>query len=261
MKQHKDLTGKRFGRWLVLGEGEHKYYGNHRILHWKCECNCGTVRDVIGSKLTRGDSKSCGCLFQELLKSGVFTKKHGMWNTRIWNIWNAMLGRCKYPSNASYQYYGGRGIKVCERWQKFENFYEDMESTYKDGLTIDRKDNDGDYEPGNCRWLTYKEQMRNRDDNHNITFNGKTMCLLDWTKKLGFKKNVLSMRLQKGWSIEKALTTPARKNRNGLTYNGDTKSMLDWANEIGIKPTTLSGRLNQSKWSIEKALTTPIKGG
>ena len=210
-RKHKDLTGMRFGRWLVLGEGEYKYVGNQKRLHWKCQCDCGTIREVVSGRLRRGASKSCGCLTLEILKSGIFSKKHGMWNTRIWNIWKGITYRCKYPSMDCYKNYGGRGIRVCKRWEKFENFYEDMKADYRDNLTIDRKDNDGNYEPGNCRWIPRNQQQRNQRNNHNITFNGKTQCITAWAEEIGMKASTLISRITElGWSIEKALTTPLK---------------------------------------------------
>lgn len=112
------------------------------------------------------------------------------------------------PKSASYPNYGGRGIKVCERWMDFDNFLADM-GERPEGLEIDRKDNDGNYEPGNCRWATIKQQCNNTRYNHKITYNGKTLNLVEWASVLGMKKGTLGNRLKRGWSIERALTTPA----------------------------------------------------
>jgi lambda repressor-like predicted transcriptional regulator len=252
-RKHKDLTGIRFGRWLVLGEGEYKYVGNQKRLHWKCQCDCGTIREVVSGRLCRGASKSCGCLALEILKSGIFSKKHGMWNTRIWNIWKGMHNRCKRTYLNGYHNYGGRGIKVCDRWKKFENFLADMGDTYEDGLTIDRKDNDGNYEHGNCHWITHRQQQRNRRNNHNLTFEGKTQCITAWAEEIGIKASTLISRIDEhDWSTEKALTAPLKKS---LLYNG--KTIADWSRETGIKKSTLRNRLSMG-WSVEKTLTHPI---
>lgn len=134
---------------------------------------------------------------------------HGMCTMRIYNIWRNMLRRCKNPK---YPNYGGRGITVCDRWKTFEGFFADMGSSYKDGLTIDRYPlNDGNYEPGNCRWATYAEQRRNCRSTHLLTFEGVTLCLTDWAKKVGVSPKLLECRINKhNWSAERALTTPAR---------------------------------------------------
>lgn len=213
MKQHADLTRKRFGRWVVLEEGEHKYSGNHRVLYWRCMCECGTIREVCGGSLTSKKSESCGCLHNEMRAIG-FNKKHGMAKTKIYATWGRIINRCYSKDLSDWPLYGGRGIRVCDRWRySFENFLLDMGNTYKEGLTIDRKNNDGNYEPGNCRWATQKQQQRNRRNNHSVTFNGKTQCIAAWADELKIKESTLGMRLGRyGWSVEKALTKPVKTN-------------------------------------------------
>jgi len=126
----------------------------------------------------------------------------------LFDVWGNMVGRCTNEKNPRYNGYGGRGIKVCERWRKFKNFEEDMLESYKKGLQLDRIDNDGDYCPENCKWSTPKEQSNNRRDNFNVTYNGLTMTIPRWARKLGIKRSTLGMRIYKyGWSIEKSLTT------------------------------------------------------
>lgn len=212
MKQHKDLTTLRFGRWLVLGEGKHKYSGNHRVLYWKCQCDCGTLKEVTGNNLTYGKSKSCGCLHYEEHTKRQTT--HGMSKTSIYSIWSGMINRCYNEKSSDWYLYGGRGVKVCKQWKcNFQNFFADMGSTYKEGLAIDRKDTNWNYEPSNCRWATQKQQQRNRRNNRNLTFKGKTMCIAAWAEEIGIKISTLGMRLQNGWSIERALITKVRKQR------------------------------------------------
>lgn len=117
-----------------------------------------------------------------------------MANKRFYKIWEAMKGRCNNPSDNSYSRYGGRGIKVCERWNKFSNFEKDMFSSYSLGLTIERVDNNGDYEPGNCRWATVKEQANNRRSNHPVTYKGTTKNLNEWIEQLGLKGSTVRQR-------------------------------------------------------------------
>lgn len=213
--RHRDLTGERFGRWKVLKEGKHKYSGNHRILYWRCKCDCGTIKNISGGSLIQNKSKSCGCLHSEIIL--MTNTIHGMARTPIYATWGRIINRCYNKAGADWKLYGNRGIKVCGRWRySFENFYKDMGSTYKKGRAIDRIDNNGDYEPKNCRWATQKQQQRNRRNNHNITFNGKTQCIAAWAEELGIKISTLGMRLSYGWSIEKALMTKVRKGRNTI---------------------------------------------
>lgn len=148
-----DLTGQRFGRLLVIGlESRNK----HRS-HWKCQCDCGNEKIAEMGQLHNGHTKSCGCLRKEL------NTVHGKFNCSEYRSWQAMKSRCENKNTTRYVDYGGRGIKVCERWSKsFENFYIDMGNKPSKKHSIDRKNNDGNYEPDNCRWATIPEQQRNK---------------------------------------------------------------------------------------------------
>jgi len=154
-----DLKGMKFGRWLVIKRGEN---GKGKKARWHCVCDCGNARTVKGSSLTAGTSQSCGCLSRELTGKKFF--KHGYARrgklTRAYEVWLNMRNRCNNSNHPSYKNYGGRGISVYIRWNNFENFLKDMGEP-PDGLEIDRIDNDGNYEPGNCRWATSKQQKTN----------------------------------------------------------------------------------------------------
>jgi len=128
----------------------------------------------------------------------------------VYRIWTSMMARCFNSGNSAYHDYGARGITVCERWLKFENFYADM-GERPEGKTLDRIDNDKSYSPNNCRWASVKEQSRNKRSNVWISFNGKRQVMTDWARETGIPPATLKYRLDSGWSIEKALTTKGRK--------------------------------------------------
>lgn len=217
-----NLTGMRFGRLTV------EAYGGESAGRktWICKCDCGNDHKADGKELKKGSTKSCGCLRRERAKGLNLT--HGMGtdgNNRRpeYEAWSQMLQRCTNPKSQSYPGYGARGISVCDSWRSFENFYRDMGPRPSNEYSLDRIDNDGNYEPGNCRWANRKEQCRNKRNNVRLAFRGETLCLAEWSERLGIKIGVLQDRLRLGWSAERTLTTPfkPRIKHASLHSSGD----------------------------------------
>lgn len=209
----RDLTGNRFGRWIVIEEVEPVREPSGHLRHrWLCRCDCGTVKSVKGASLIAGRSLSCGCERAE--NNAKRMTKHNMYRTRLYKVWEGMKSRCDNPHNDRYKNYGGRGIDICDSWRKdFLNFYEwAINNGYKDDLTIDRINVNGNYEPDNCKWSTPKEQANNRTNNHSITYDGKTLTIAQWADLLGINSYILYQRIVKRrWTIERAFTTPVKE--------------------------------------------------
>lgn len=201
-----DLSNRRFGR-LVATKFIKRSSGGQSI--WECVCDCGNVIQTSAGYLKSGHTTSCGCYCKERTKEAL--TKHGKTGSRLHNIWFCIKSRCYNDNNDAYHNYGGRGIKMCDEWKdNFSAFYDwAISNGYRENLSIDRINVDGDYTPDNCRWATDKEQCSNTRRTHFITFDGKTMCLHDWESYLGFSRGTISARINKlNWTIEKALTTP-----------------------------------------------------
>ncbi len=199
----KDITGFESGRLTALRFVELR---EHRSF-WEFQCACGRTTVVIGVNVTNGNTTSCGCYAGE--SRVIRLTRHGGSRTREYSCWRAMLNRCSKPNNTHYEYYGGRGIIVCERWHTFENFIVDMGFAPSPKHSLDRfPNNDGNYELGNVRWATRKEQMRNMRTNRFITYEGVTLCLIEWAERTGLKSTRIRQRLLAGWEIGRALTQP-----------------------------------------------------
>lgn len=253
-----DLRGQKFGRWTVIEEAGRK---NGRIL-WKCQCECGTVRDVLGNSLRKGASTSCGCYNREIITT------HGRSKTNLHQVWANFKDRCLNPNSKMWPLYGGRGIAVCDEWRDSYEAFEEwaLANGYKKGLSLDRIDNDGNYEPSNCRWATSKQQCRNRSTNYILTVNGESHCISEWAEIVGTSPLTIHTRKRRGWTDEEAVygrervinreTYRNRATNRLLTYKGETHCAVEWAEILGINVNTIRGRLHRG-WSDEKVLGTP----
>jgi transcriptional regulator with XRE-family HTH domain len=205
-----NLLGNRYGMLIVT-----KYSGTRGANHkyWECKCDCGNETVARGSHLIAGNVKSCGCIRGEWMKQN--SSQNGLSRSRIYNIWRSMLKRCYLPTNPSYIHYGGRGISVCDEWKNnFQSFYKwSIENGYKEKLTIDRIDVNGNYEPSNCRWATPKQQANNRTNTTLITLNGETHSASEWSEILKIPRVTIKNRLRKGMNIEKVLSVQTLKKR------------------------------------------------
>ena len=206
MSNKLELTGQKFGRLTVISEAQQR---KGKYPEWRCICDCGNECIVVGHCLTSGNTKSCGCLRFDNLRKKV--KKHDGKGTRLYRIWKNMRSRCRNKNTPQYKDYGGRGISICSEWDNFLVFKSWARANgYDDSLTIDRINNDGNYCPENCRWVTHKEQNNHRRSNRII--NGKTLA--EWARISGINYNTLLSRLKK-MSLSEAINNSSRQSPPG----------------------------------------------
>lgn len=217
-------AGDRFGRLVALSEGHLVQGSRQKNRYIPVRCDCGVEKDVRAASLKDGVIVSCGCYKLEVSakRIGEQSLKHG--HSRLsarrpeYGVWLTMKNRCSNPNVEKYPLYGGRGIKVCDRWlgeDGYANFIADMGPRPK-GYSIERNDQNGDYEPGNCRWASPKEQANNTRRNHVIEWKGESLTVAQWSERIGIAGTTILFRLKKGWSVEDALTRPLRKMMSGV---------------------------------------------
>lgn len=235
----KDLTKQKFGKWTVLYRAEDhvdKHGYHHRKWHCICSCDKQTERDVLERSLLHGSSTSCGCNRTRPI--------HGLSGSRIKRIYYNMHSRCENPNTPKYENHGGRGIKICKEWSGKNgliNFYNwALQNGYEDNLTIDRIDNDKDYEPSNCRWTDYNSQNRNKRDNVYITINGISKVVEDWSRECGVNSLTIQKRLNdglKGEDLLKPVSTFAGCSSGfvGVFYRKDSGKWRASINKDGVK--------------------------
>lgn len=203
--RYKDMTGYKVGQLEVI-KFSHK---KNKSIFWVCKCSCGNEKSINGASLrSKKPTLSCGCL----LKSGVPNMNHGMSNTPTYESYRAMRKRCELATDIEFKNYGGRGVTVCKEWDSFEIFLIDM-GIRSEGMTLDRKDPNGNYCKSNCRWATPKEQAINRRNSYNITYDGKTKHVSEWSKISGIAVETIKRRLTYGWGIDRAIFTNSTRKK------------------------------------------------
>ena len=219
-----DLSGQRFGRWLAIKRVKSK----HGYRTYLCVCDCGNTSEIVSSSLRKGDSLSCGCWSKEY-KRELYTT-HGMKKHPLYSVWRGMKNRCYNKNDLPYKDYGGRGIKLSDKWlSNFMNFYNDMSPTYQKGLTIERIDVNGNYEKSNCCWITRSKQARNRRCSRWIeTLEGR-MTITEAANKVGISYLAMFRRVKMKWPIEKLLI-PANFKQRVVSYPKNVKRK-QWTTE------------------------------
>lgn len=200
-------AGDRFGRLTAV-----HYVGGSK---WECSCDCGGVATCLTNNLTRGNSTSCGCQRRE----GQF--KHGMSKTPVHLAWRNMIQRCENPKDRAFHNYGGRGISVSPEWHEFSQFIADM-GMRPEGYELDRIDNDGPYSKDNCRWVSKRDNLNNRRDNVNITHNGETLTIHQWSIRTGIPPRTIAYRHAEGWPVEEVLS-PVKRFSNIKRHRREQK--------------------------------------
>lgn len=259
MTQIKDITGEAFGCLVVIARAPNSRTG---AVMWLCSCvadrgGCGGSVEAFSQNLRSGRTTSCGCTYARAKAARATRHGHASRSGRTaeWLSWHAMRRRCDDARSPAFRDYGGRGITVCERWRSFEAFLADMGRRPSAAHSIDRINNDGNYEPGNCRWATQTEQSRNQRSNRMSTHNGQTKCTAEWAEASGIAYSTLKSRLLRGMSIEDAVSLSADRNdrRRKYTIGSETMTLAQWARKTGVDRDVAATRLCRG-WPIERAI-------
>jgi hypothetical protein len=243
------LEGRRFYALTVVRRAGRK----QRAAAWLCRCDCGEEIIVRSDVLHQGRKKTCGIAGHYWGDFGL-----GKLNWPEYRCWAKMRDRCLNPARKKYETYGGRGIRICERWDRFANFLEDMGKKPSPKHSIDRKDVNGNYEPGNCRWATNGEQQRNRRDSVHVMYRKKRVLLIELCEKKGWNYITVLSRYNKGWSLRRASTVPVRNYvSRGVTNKGEPAFLVGLCKQHGLKYSVVYARL-QLGWTLQEALTIPL---
>lgn len=240
-----DLTGKTINGFYIIGIGERTKGGHKR---WLCKCKCGAITSIASGEIKI--NKYCSVCVPKGRPS------HGLSHLPEFGVWSAMKQRCDNPNCDAYENYGARGISYCKEWNRFEIFLKDMGLRPSDQHTLERNDNDGNYQKSNCRWATRKEQARNFRHNVLLEFNGQKKCISEWGEIYGLKHDTIASRLERGLSIEQALTTPLKTNRKFISVNGELMSFSQAEKKLGFGEGVISYRLRHG-YSEQEAVSLP----
>lgn len=249
MARIKDLSGQKFNMLTVIS-----YYGNtedHKAV-WLCRCDCGVEKPIAAAKLKQGQ-KSCGCL-----SATANTRKksyHGKRGTGAYVSWSRMIQRCNYDGYDGTARYKGRGVSVCERWRTFVNFLEDM-GDRPEGCSLDRINNEGDYEPSNCRRADQKTQARNKSTTKTYEYRGQKKILDDWADEFGINRNTLTDRVSTlGWGITEAIERPIQARDNAHRIFGEDLTLSQASKKYSVVYRTLASLVNTRGYSAESAVS------
>lgn len=244
------IAGERFSRWTLLRPVE----DSRGRGYWLMRCDCGTERAVLLCNVVNMRSTSCGCRSRDPLDE---RKLNPVWPSE-YEAWHGIKRRCYGRNTKVFARYGGRGISVCQRWlDSFDAFLADMGPKPSPWHSIDRINNDGNYEPGNCRWATSTEQNRNRSNNLILTNNGESMPLSQWAERIGLPVSALAKRIDSGIPVDVALSVPSAGIRRLISFRGKTQSIREWAKELKMPENRLACRLGRDGWTVEESLTIP----
>jgi len=205
------MTGKVFGRLTVLKETDERSNGG--AIKYLCRCECGNLKIISGTALRSGVTISCGCYNHDVITK--FGKS--VYKEKLYSVWNGIKNRCRNPNDRAYKNYGGRGITICRQWEKDYQIFREwaFENGYKNGMWIDRIDNDGPYSPENCRWSTSKEQSKNKRTSVFVMYKGKRMNLADAAEQSGIKWSTLRRRINLGWDESRLFDRVDKKRSHG----------------------------------------------
>lgn len=245
MAKFKDLTGQIFGKLTVIEFSRNVKSGTRYRKYWMCKCKCGNTKEVRTDSLTSGYVISCGCVKEEQnLINLIKNHRHKMSGTRLYGIWQKMKDRCYNQNDRSYKDYGARGVELCKEWMVPDNFFAwALKNGYEEHLTIDRINNNGKYEPSNCRWSTVKEQSRNRRSNIIVEYLGEQMTLIEASERSGISYGSLNARYNKGIRGE-SLFSPLMEQgeTREVNYYGKIITLRELSEITGINLNTLKSR-------------------
>jgi hypothetical protein len=260
---HLDLTGHRYGRLLVQELVEARRDGDRFKRFWRCLCDCGQTTVIEGSQMRGGKTQSCGCYQRQ--RTSEASRKHPQSTTPLYVVWRWMIARCSDPLNKSYRRYGGRGIKVCDRWlDSYDAFLADMGPRPADHV-LDRIDTDGPYAPENCRWATHTVSCRNRGVCIYLDYEGERWHLYDLAERFGIKPNTLRWRVRHGMTVEEAVSQPVGISRRNIVqpvFEGQTYPTLTaLAGDLGLEVGTLRARIRERRLNLRELLALDVMPG